>query len=129
MCSAFRVYNIILTSEDFQAWLTEIPTDLPEFELLTEMAESFGDSIREFSETVGSTTGTYANYVSQFIETIGVMPFCIYDVLRARIIFSAAPDTIMEGETEKRLGIRVGRLLAELEKISNNIKEERYYGL
>lgn len=116
------------TYEDFQTWLSEIPDDLPEFELLTEMNESFGDNIHEFSESIGATTGTYANYVSQFIETISAMPFCIYDVLRARIIFSAAPDTISDGEMEKRLGIRVGRLLAELDKISKNIKEKRYYG-
>lgn len=117
------------TYEGFQTWLSEIPADLPEFELLTEMNESFGDNIREFSESVGSATGPYSNYVSQFIETISAMPFCIYDVLRARIIFSAAPDTVLDGEAEKRLGIRVGRLLADLDKISKNIKEERYYGL
>ena len=114
---------------DFQTWLGNVPDDLPEFGLLADMDESFGDNIKWFSEVVGRTSGTYSAYIAQFIETIGAMPFCIYDVLRARIIFSAAPDTIKEDETEKRLGVRVGRLIGKLEEVSNNIKEERYYGL
>ena len=114
---------------DFQTWLGNVPDDLPEFGLLADMDESFGDNIKWFSEAVGSTSGTYSAYIAQFIETIGEMPFCIYDVLRARIIFSAAPDTIKEDETEKRLGVRVGRLIGKLKEVTNNIKEERYYGL
>lgn len=134
--TAYNHYQNLLTLmgqewkyDDFGAWLASTPDELPEFEILKELNESYGENIREFVETVGSTSATYSSYVSRLIEAISTMPFCIYDVLRSRIIFSAKPDTIMEGETEKRLGIRVGRLLGKLYEVSNNIKEERYYGL
>lgn len=114
---------------DFTTWVDGIPDNLPEFGILTGMVELFGDNIKEFSEEVGSTSGTYSTYVSQFIETINEMLFCIYDVLRARIIFSTPPDTIIENETEKRMGVRVSRLISKLEEVIGNIKEDRYYGL
>jgi len=114
---------------DITTWADAIPDNLPEFDILTGMVELFGDHIKAFSEEVGSTSGTYSTYVSQFIEAINEMLFCIYDVLRARTIFSAPPDTIIEDETEKRMGVRVGRLISKLEEVTGNIKEDRYYGL
>lgn len=114
---------------DIKTWLDDMPDDLPEFGILTDVVELFGDNIKEFSEEVGGTSGTYSNSISQFIKAINEMPFCIYDVLRARIIFSAPPDTIIEDETEKRIGVRVGRLINKLEEVTGNIKEDRYYGL
>lgn len=114
---------------DIKTWLDGMPDNLPEFGILTDVVELFGDNIKEFSEEIGSTSGTYSTYVGQFIKAINEMPFCIYDVLRARIIFSAPPDTIIEDETEKRIGVRVGRLINKLKEVTDNIKEDRYYGL
>lgn len=114
---------------DIKTWLDDIHDNLPEFDILADAVELFGDNIKQFLEEIGSTSGKYSTYVSQFIKEISDMPFCIYDVLRARIIFSAPPDTIIEDESEKRVGIRVSRLINKLEEVTGNIKEDRYYGL
>lgn len=114
---------------DIKTWVDDMPDELPEFDILGDIVELFGDNISKFTEGVGKTSGTYSINVAQFTKTISEMPFCIYDVLRARILFSAHPDTIIEAEVEKRIGVRVSRLVNILEEVTNNIKEERYYGL
>ena len=114
---------------DIKTWLDGIPDNLPEFDILADVVELFGDNIKQFSVEIGSTSGIYSTCVSQFIKEINEMPFCIYDVLRARIIFSASPDKIIEDESEKRVGVRVSRLINKLEEVTGNIKEDRYYGL
>lgn len=114
---------------DIKTWIDDMPDELPEFDILGDIVELFGDNINKFAEWVGKTSGIYSANVAQFTKTISEMPFCIYDVLRARILFSAPPDTIIEGEIEKRIGVRVGRLINILEEVTGNIKEDRYYGL
>ena len=114
---------------DIKTCIDDMPDSLPEFDILAHMVELFSDNIQEFSKEIGSTSGTYLSNVAQFIKIISEMPYCIYDVLRARIIFSAPPDTIIEDETEKRIGVRVFRLINKLKEITDNIKEDRYYGL
>jgi hypothetical protein len=106
-----------------------LPDNLPEFGILADVVKLFEDNIKLFCEEIGSTSGAYSTNVSVFITAINEMPFCIFDVLRARIIFSAPPDTIVENDTKKRIGIRVSRLINKLKEINENIKEDRYYGL
>jgi len=114
---------------DIKAWIDNLPDNLPEFCILSDVVKLFEDNIKLFCEEIGSTSGAYSTNVSDFIIAINEMPFCIFDVLRARIIFSAPPDTIVENDTKKRIGIRVSRLINKLKEINENIKEDRYYGL
>ena len=114
---------------DIKTWVDNIPDDLPEFDILADVIRLCEENIRAFSEEIGSTSGAYSTNVGEFITTINEMPFCIYDVLRARIIFSAPPDTIVENDIKRRIGIRVNRLVIKLKEIIDNIKDDRYYGL
>ena len=118
-----------LSYETFAAWIKEGPEDLTEFAVLTDIAEIYEAELKECLDGETQLPKAYATSVKAICEAFKDMPRCIFDVLRARSIFTKKFDTIEEDGEKRRLGIRVDLLTANMNEIAKNIREEREYGL
>lgn len=122
--------------DDVLKWLNEIPEKLPdgshisfpEFEPVRDLVELFENEINDFAALPIKPTERYASAVKALCDALKEMPYCIYDVLRARMMFTIDQDITAESDSDYRLGIRVDKLTTNLNEISKNIKEEREYG-
>lgn len=124
-----ELFESKLTYEDLVAWASRLPEDLVEFADLKDLIEIYEEELRAYLDSENQLPRGYTTSVQAVCEAFNNMPRCIFDVLRARSIFTTNFDTIEENGEKRRLGIRYDRLTANMNEISENIKEEREYGL
>lgn len=117
------------SKEDITDWVSSLPDELSEFEATSDLIDFYGDEVQTFRDAALKPPERYATTIRAICDVISSMPHCIYEVLRARAIFTIANDTITENEEVSRLGIRTDRLIENMNNIAINIKEEREYGL
>lgn len=116
--------------DSLNQWVHQLPDDLTEFALLTDVVDLFEREITDFIETEEKPPDFYPTALQAVCEAFRGMPHCIFDVLRARCFLTISHDTIEENGIKYRLGVHTTRLTQNMNEISENIKEAReYYGL
>ena len=66
-----------------------------------------------------------ASAVMSILDSLEEMPYCIYDVLHARMLLNIEHDRIVKDGTIYRIGIPVERLIEKMHEITRQIKEKR----
>jgi hypothetical protein len=115
--------------EQLKTWVNELPDEFDEFADIIDLIDIYGTELKAYLEQDISLPRNYTTSVRAICDAFNEMPKCIFDVLRARSILAPVFDTVEEDGVKMRQGIRVDRLTANMNEISNNIKEEREYGL
>ena len=115
--------------EDLAAWANELPEKLNEFADLVDLIDIYEIELRAYLDVDKHPPEKYITSVQAVCDAFKNMPRCIFDVLRARSILTPGFDTIEENGEKMRQGIRYDRLTTNMNKISENIKKEREYGL
>ena len=72
-----------------------------------------------------------ASAVLAVLDALDEMPYCIYDVLHARMLLNVEQDKRIVGGKAYRIGVPVERLTRKMNEISGQIKkkkEEEEYG-
>lgn len=134
--SAYEYYQTFLelmvkewTYEGLTNWAHDIPSDLPEFDVLIDAIDFFGQQIHSFEKAQKKPPDFYPAALQGVYDSFNNMPYCIFEVLRARCFLTIRHDMITEDGTLRRCGINVKRLVSNLDEISSNIKERRIYDL
>lgn len=117
------------TYEDLVVWANEVPVELNEFADLIDLIDIYKTELKAYLDDERQLPEKYITSVQAVCDAFKNMPRCIFDVLRARSILTPGFDTIEEDGQKKRQGIRYDRLTANMNQITENIKEEREYGL
>ncbi len=120
------------TYDEISNWITSLINNkdynFPEFDVVSDMIELFETEIREYVNLSSKPTERYLSAVTGICDSIDKVPHCIYDVLRARMLFTLEQDILPTKDGDCRLGVNVDKLVANLNEISTNIREEREYG-
>ena len=124
-----KIMNERWSYDDVFAWAQRIPKDLVEFSDVSTLIEYYETEIRSFVEQHTKSPKGYILSVQNFYDALKDMPHCIYEVLRARCMFTVQHDTIEENGKKLRLGVPINTIIEKMNKISCDIKEEREYGL
>lgn len=115
--------------EQLSSWVNNTPADLKEFADLIDVVEFYSVEIESSLQSDEHIPPQYAAVTQGICEAIREMPHCIFDILRARCMLTVSNDLIEEDGCEMRLGIPADRFIANIKKITENIKEEREYEL
>lgn len=115
--------------EQLSSWVNNTPADLKEFADLIDVVEFYSVEIESSLQSDEHIPPQYAAVTQGICEAIREMPHCIFDILRARCMLTVSNDLIEEDDCEMRLGIPADRFIANIKKITENIKEEREYEL
>ena len=59
------------------------------------------------------------------MDSLEEMPFCIYDVLHARILLNVEQDCILKDGVIYRVGVPVDRLTRKMHDITEQIKKKK----
>lgn len=115
--------------EMLSEWACSLSPELDAFDELRDVIEVYETEINRFLSLERQLPEFYPSDVKAVFDAIGGMPHCIFDVLRARSLLTTEPHNIRENGKILRLGIPVSHMKQKLNEISDNIKEEREYGL
>ena len=114
--------------DELQTWVKQIPTEVDEFSTVSDIVDVFSEQLEDFLALSKKPPNNYRFAVQGICDAIREMPHCIFDVMRGRCIFSMTHDTVEENGKLQRYGIKSSRLIEQINKISENIREERDYG-
>ena len=69
--------------------------------------------------------------VKGIIDALNIMPYCIYDVLHARMLLNVEHDKRVKDGKSYQIGVQIDKLTEKMNKISSQIrkkKENEEYG-
>ena len=151
LSAAYNAYQDLLTSmaskwdvPKISGWIADLPhyiedaadegetiEPFTEFEILENMLGIYEPQITGYLTLAQKPTPAMASAVMGIIDSLGEMPYCIYDVLHARMLLNVDHDKKdFDGEV-RRMGVPVDRLIQRMKEISDQIKskkEKEYYG-
>ena len=110
-------------------WGRKTPGDIQEFIELVDIIEVYENEIQNYITSKKILPQNFSAVVEDICTTITAIPHCIFDVLRARCLLTSKNDIVREDETIRRLGIPAEQFISNIKKLTENIKEEREYGL
>lgn len=151
LSAAYNAYQDLLTSmaskwdiPKITGWIGDLPEyiedaadegealePLTEFEILADMLEIYEPQISGYLALEEKPSPAMASAVMGIMDSLDEMPYCIYDVLHARMLLNVDHDKKDIDGKERRTGIPVDRLIHRMKEISDQIlskKEKEDYG-
>ncbi|MFR8537429.1 MAG: transposase [Lacrimispora saccharolytica] len=104
---------------------------LSEFDLLRDVIDIYEPQIQTYLNMKRKPPVAMASAVVAVMDALDGMPYCIYDVLHARMLLNVEHDKRIVGGKTYRIGVPVDRLTKKMNEISSQIKkkkEEEEYG-
>lgn len=123
--------------DDLPDYLDEAKSDgeeletLTEFDLLRDVLDIYEPQIQAYLNLKKKPPAAMASAVLAVLDALDEMPYCIYDVLHARMLLNVEQDKRIVGGKAYRIGVPVDRLTRKMNEISEQIKkkkEEEEYG-
>lgn len=105
--------------------------ELTEFDLFRDVLDIYEPQIQTYLNLKRKPPAVMASAVLAVLDALDEMPYCIYDVLHARMLLNVEHDKRIVGGKEYRIGVPVDRLTRKMNEISGQIKkkkEEEEYG-
>lgn len=110
---------------------SEVLEELTEFDLLRDVLDIYEPQIQMYLNQKRKPPAAMASAVLAVLDALDKMPYCIYDVLHARMLLNVEHDKRIVGGKAYRIGVPVDRLTQKMNEISRQIKkkkEEEEYG-
>ena len=95
------------------------------------MLDIYESQIQAYLNLKKKPPAAMASAVLAVLDALDEMPYCIYDVLHARMLLNVEHDKRIVGGKTYRIGVPVDRLTRKMNEISGQIKkkkEEEEYG-
>ena len=151
MRAAYNAYQDLLrrmesnwTIDLLREWLKDLPEyvrdevsdgekiePLTEFDWLSDVLDLYGNQIKEYLECDNKPPAGMTTAIRGILDAIEDMPYCIYDVLHARMLLNVQHEQVEINGTKYRAGVRIDRLTRTINEISEQIrtkKEREEYG-
>ncbi len=101
---------------------------LTEFGILGDVLSLYGDQIQAYLDSENKPPAGMESAVTGILDAIEGMPYCIYDVLRARMLLNVEQDVIEMGGQKYRTGVQIEKLTEKMNHIARQIKEKKERG-
>ena len=124
--------------ETITAWLEELPDyinsaahtneqleELHEFDDVRDILSLYETQIKEFLSWNRKPPVEMDNMILGILNSLEEMPFCIYDVLHARMLLNVEQDYIIRDGVQYRTGVPGARLIEKMKEISHQIMSEK----
>ena len=151
MRAAYNAYQDLLrrmesgwTIDLLREWLNDLPDyvqdeqadgenikPLTEFGLLDDVLNLYGGQIKEYLDCDNKPPAGMTTAIRGILDAIEGMPYCIYDVFRARMLLNVQHEQIEIDGIQYRAGVRIDQLTQTINEISDHIrtkKEREAYG-
>lgn len=105
--------------------------ELWEFEILRDVLEIYNEQIQLYLDEKDKLPATVASSVKGIIDALNAMPYCIYDVLHARMLLNVEHDKRVKDGKFYQIGVQIDKLTEKMNDISSQIrkkKENEEYG-
>lgn len=119
-------------------WLDKLPSylinekkddeeleELWEFEDLRDIISIYEEQIQLYLDDDYKLPATVISAVKGVIEALNEMPYCIYDVLHARMLLNVDHDYRNVDGRRYQIGVQVDRLTEKMNEISSQIKRKK----
>ena len=102
-----------------------------EFDILKDILHLYEPQLEEYLKLEQKPSAALASSVMAIKDSLDEMPFCIYDILHARMLLNVDQDWMLKENKKYRFGVPVERLTYKMNQISMKIrskKEKEYDG-
>ena len=82
--------------------------------------------ISEYLKLANKPPAAMSSAIMGIIDTLAEMPYCIYDVLHARVMLNTEHSLEIYNDKQYRTGIPIDTLLHNTQRIISQIKKEKY---
>ena len=96
-----------------------------EFDIIKDLLRLYKPQVNTYLALESKPPTAMASAVMSILDSLEEMPYCIYDVLHARMFLNVEHDRIVKDGTVYRIGVPVERLTEKMHEITRQIKEKR----
>lgn len=145
LAAAYNAYQDLLHSMDagwdidrIIGWVDSLPDYLAdyagegeqldalhEFDVIKSILQLYEPQVNAYLALKEKPPIAMASAVISILDSLEEMPFCIYDVLHARMLLNVEQDYIIKDGATYRVGVPVDRLTRKMRDISEQIKKKR----
>ena len=109
----------------------EILEPLWEFDILKDILQLYEPQLKKYLDLEHKPSASLVSSIMAIKDSLDEMPFCIYDILHARMLLNVEQDLVQRDDRKLRAGVPVERLTHKMNEISKKIrskKEKEYDG-
>ena len=99
--------------------------ELWEFDVLKDITQLYEQQINDYLALDNKPSAAMASAVMGILDSLEEMPYCIYDVLHARMMLNVEHDWTLRDGQKYRTGVPVERLTEKMNKIADKIKSKK----
>ena len=145
LCAAYNAYQELLHSmtagwdiarilgwvDDLPEYLADVADEgeqlepLREFDIIKDLLRLYESQVNTYLALESKPPAAMTSAVMSILDSLEEMPYCIYDVLHARMLLNVEHDRIVKDGTIYRIGIPVERLIEKMHEITRQIEEKR----
>lgn len=131
MESGWDIGQILGWIEDLPNYIEDASDDgeqleaLWEFDIIKEMLQLYAPQVNAFLSLEDKPPAAMSSAVMSILSLLEEMPYCIYDVLHARMLLNVEHDIVMRDGIKYRIGVPVERLARTMQDITRQIKKEK----
>lgn len=145
LAAAYNAYQELLYSMDFGwnvarilNWLEDLPDylddaaegeeeldALTEFDIIRDVLQLYEPQIKAYLALPEKPPAAMTSAVMGILDSLEEMPYCIYDVLHARMLLNVEHDWTLVGGEKYRVGVPVERLTKTMNEITRQIKSKK----
>ncbi len=143
--AAYNAYQDLLvrmqskwTIDIVRGWIDDLPSylddeaddgemleALSEFDLLTDVLDLYQNQIEAYLKSKAKLPAAVPSAVLAVMDALDEMPYCIYDVLHARMLLNVEHDRRIDNTKSYQIGVRVDRLTEKMNEISSQIRQKK----
>ena len=98
---------------------------LNEFDVVRDVLELYESQVNAYLKLRKKPPAAMTSAVMSISDSLEDMPFCIYDVLHARMLLNVEHDCILQDGNKYRIGVPVERLTEKMSKITRQIRSKK----
>ena len=111
-------------------YLEEYAEDKPvepiqEFDIISDILTLFRNEVNQYLSLQEDPAPSLAASIAAIDEALANMPYCIYDVLQARMLLNTPNELIEIGDKTYRLGIPIDQLVSKIYDVNEMIRQKR----
>lgn len=145
LAGAYRAYQDLLvrmgsrwTIPIITGWIDDLPQylddaadegeqleELLEFDIINDITQLYERQINDYLALENKPSSAMASAVMGILDSLEEMPYCIYDVLHARMMLNVEHDWKLRDGQKYRTGVPVERLTEKMNEITDKIKSKK----
>ena len=131
MVSGWNIDRILGWIEDLPEYIGDYADEgeeleaLYEFDIVRDVLKLYEPLVNEYLKLRKKPPAAMSSAVMSISDSLEDMPFCIYDVLHARMLLNVEHDCILQDGNKYRIGVPVERLTEKMSKITRQIRSKK----